>query len=133
LLQQEFARAVRAGDHAGGMAEVATTLMLPGALRRPARPLARVVWGLMAPKDPTDMLTMDAEDVFEVDQLHRITAPMLGIGGGKDVGYSRELLEQTATGVKDGRAHVYPNWGHNRTCMSSTTTNMMLGFILASR
>lgn len=135
LLQQELARAVRAGDYAGGMAEVATTLMLPAGLRRPARPLARVVWGSMAPKDPTDMLvTMDAEDVFDVtDQLHGIAAPTLVIGGGKDLGYSRLLFEQTAAGVKDGRAHIYPSWGHNRTCMSSTTTNMMLGFMLASR
>lgn len=134
-LQAELARAVRAGDFAGGMAELATTLMLPSALRRPARPLARAAWGLMAPKDPTDMLvTMDAEDVFDVtDQLHRITAPTLVIGGGKDIGYSRELFEQTAAGVKDGRAHIYPDWGHNRTCMSATTTNMMLGFMLASR
>ena len=45
----------------------------------------------------------------------------------------RELIEQTAAGVKDGRAHIYPNWGHNRTCMSSTTTSTMLGFMLASR
>lgn len=135
LLQAELARAVRAGDYAGGMAELATKLMLPGRLRRPAKPMARAAWGLMAPKDPTDMLvTMDAEDVFDVtDQLHRITAPTLVIGGAQDVGYSRELFEQTAEGVKDGRAHIYPNWGHNRTCMSSTTTNMMLGFMLASR
>jgi pimeloyl-ACP methyl ester carboxylesterase len=135
LLQQDLARAVRAGDYAGGMAEVATTLMLPAGLRRPARPLARVAWGLMAPKDPTDMLvTMDAEDSFDVtDRLHRIAAPTLVIGGGRDIGYSRELMEQTAAGVKDGRSHIYPNWGHNRTCMSSTTTNMMLGFMLASR
>jgi pimeloyl-ACP methyl ester carboxylesterase len=89
----------------------------------------------MAPKDPTDMLvTMEAEDVFDVtDHLHRITAPTLVIGGGKDVFYSRELFEQTAAGVKDGRAHVYPHWGHNRTCMSSTTTKLMLGFMLAAR
>jgi pimeloyl-ACP methyl ester carboxylesterase len=134
FLQQEFARAVRAGDYAGGKAEVATTLMLPAGLRRPALPLARVVWGSMAPKDPTDMLvTMDAEDAFDVtDQLHRITSPTLVIGGGKDTLNPTELIEQTAEGVKDGRAHIYPNWGHSRTCMSSTTTNVMLGFMLAS-
>lgn len=135
LLQAKLASAVRAGDYAGGMADVATALMLPAALRRPARPLARMAWGLMAPEDTTDMLvTIEAEDDFDVtDQLHRITAPTLVIGGGKDIGYSRELIEETAAGVKDGRAHIYPNWGHNRTCMSSTTTNMMLGFMLASR
>lgn len=80
------------------------------------------------------LVTIEAEDVFDVtDQLHRITAPTLVIGGGKDIGYSPELFEQTAAGVKDGRAHICPNWGHNRTCMSSTTTKMMLGFMLASR
>ncbi len=135
LMQQDLAQAVRAGDYAGGMADLATTLMLPPVLRRPVRPLARVAWGRMAPKDPTDMLvTMDAENVFDItDQLHRITAPTLVIGGGKDIGYSPELFEQTAAGVNDGRAHIYPNWGHNRTCMSSTTTNMLLGFMLAAR
>ena len=134
-MQDELARSVRAGDYAGGMAKVATELMLPSAVRRPARPLMRVLWGTMAPKDPTDLLvTLDAEDAFDVgDQLHRITAPTLVIGGGKDVGYSRELFEQTAAGVKDGRAHIYPDWGHNRTCMSSTTTNLLLGFMLAAR
>lgn len=135
VMQQELAHAVRAGDFGGGMADMATRLMLPAVLRRPVRPLARVAWGSMTPKDPTDMLvTMDAEDLFDVsDQLDRITAPTLVIGGGKDIGYSPELFEQTAAGVKDGRAHIYPDWGHNRTCMSSTTTNMMLGFMLASR
>ena len=134
-MQDELARSVRAGDYAGGMAKVATELMLPSTLRPAARPLMRVVWKTMAPKDPTDLLvTIDAEDAFDVgDQLHRITAPTLVIGGDKDVGYSRELFEQTAAGVKDGRAHIYPDWGHNRTCMSSTTTNLTLGFMLAAR
>ncbi len=134
-MEEELTRAIRAGDYAGGMARISTTLMLPAALRGPARPLARLVWGRMAPDDPTDLLvTLDAEAAFDVgDQLHRITAPTLLIGGGKDPGYTRELMEATAAGVKDGRAHIYPNWGHNRTCMSSTTTNLMLGFLLAAR
>ena len=57
---------------------------------------------------------------------------MLVIGGGKDLGYARELIEPTAAGVKDGRAHSYRNGGQNRTCLSWTTTNLMLGFMLAS-
>lgn len=80
------------------------------------------------------LVTLEAESVFDVtDQLHRITAPTLVIGGGKDTFNPAELIEETAAGVKDGRAHIYPNRGHNRTCMSSTTTNIMLGFMLASR
>lgn len=134
-LQQDLAEAVRAGDYGGGMAKVTTSMLLPPVLQRPARPVARLLWRSMAPKDPTDLLvTIAAEDVFDVaDQLHRITAPTLVIGGAKDAGYSRELFELTAAGVKDGRAHIYPDWGHMRTCMSSTTTNLMLGFMLAAR
>ena len=134
-MEQDLARAVRTGDYGGGMADLVTAMTLPAALRRPARPLVRAVWGSMAPKDPTDLLvTLDAESAFDVtDQLHRIIAPTLVIGGGKDAGNPPELIEETAAGVKDGRAHIYPDWGHNRTCMSSRTTNMMLGFMLASR
>ena len=96
--------------------------------------------GPKGPKDPkpssdsSDLLvTLDAEDAFDVrDELHRITAPTLVVGGGKDVFYTRQLFEETAAGVKDGRAHISPGWGHNRTCMSSTTTAMTLGFFLAA-
>ena len=134
-LQQDLAKAVRAGDYGGGMAKVATSMMLPPMLQRPARPVARFLWGTIAPRDPTDLLvTIAAEDAFDVgDQLHQITAPTLVIGGAKDAGYSRELFELTAAGVKDGRAHIYPHWGHMRTCMSSSTSSLMLGFMLAAR
>ncbi|NTW42697.1 MAG: hypothetical protein HGA44_22995 [Cellulomonadaceae bacterium] len=88
----------------------------------------------MSSEDPTDLLvTIDAEDAFDVgDQLHRITAPTLVIGGGKDVFYSRELFEQTAARISDGREHVIPGWGHMRTSMSSTTAHLTLGFLLAA-
>lgn len=134
-MEQDLARAVRAGDYGGGMADMVTAMMLPAAMRRPARPLVRAVWGSMAPKDPTDLLvTLDAESAFDVtDRLHRITAPTLVIGGGKDPGNPPQLIEETAAGVKDGRAHIYPDWGHNRTCMSAKTANLILGFMLASR
>lgn len=108
--------------------------MMPTAVRGPLRPVARAMGKSMAPKDPSDLLvTLDAEDVFDVgDHLHRITAPTLVIGGAKDVFYARELFEQTAAGVQDGRAHIYPNWGHGRTSTSSATAHLMLGFFLAA-
>ena len=88
----------------------------------------------MAPKDPSDMLvTLDAEDVFDVgDQLDRITAPTLVIGGARDVFYTRELFKQTAARVEDGRVHICLDWGHGRTASSSTTANLRLGFFLAA-
>ena len=86
----------------------------------------------MTATDPSDMLvTLNAEDVFDVgDQLDRITAPTLVIGGAKDVSYTRELFEETAAGGKDGRAHIFPDWGQGRTATSSTTANLALRFFL---
>lgn len=133
-IQQDLARLARAGDAAVGFAGLMTA-MLPAALRAPAYPLARVMTWSMSPEDPRDMLvTLDAEDAFDVgDQLHRITAPTLVIGGAEDVFYPRELFEQTAAGVKNGRAHIYPGWGHGRTSASAITANLALGFFLAAR
>ena len=132
-VQQDLARLTRAGDPAGGFAGLMTAMM-PTPLQRPLHPLARVMARSMTTTDPSDMLvTLDAEDVFDVgEQLDRITAPTLVIGGAKDIFYTRELFEQTATGVKDGRAHIYSDWGHGRTIRSSTTSNLALGFFLAA-
>lgn len=133
-IQQELARLTRAGDPAAGFAQMVSAMM-PTAVQGPLRPMARMMGRSMAPKDPSDMLvTLDAEDVFDVgDHLHRITAPTLVIGGAKDVFYTRELFEQTANRVQDGRAHIYPDWGHGRTSTSSTTAHLSLGFLLAAR
>jgi pimeloyl-ACP methyl ester carboxylesterase len=132
-VQLDLARLTRAGDPAAAWAGYMTAMM-PAPLQRPLQPLARAMARSMAPDDPSDMLvTLDAEDVFDVgDQLHRITAPTLVIGGAKDVLYTRELFEQTAAGVKDGRVHIYPDWGHGRTATSATTANLALGFFLAA-
>lgn len=133
-VQQELARLTRSGDAVGGFAHM-TSAMLPARLQGPMRPLARVVGRSMAPADPSDLLvTLDAEDAFDVgDQLPRIAAPTLVIGGARDAFYTRDLFEGTADGVQDGRAHIYPDWGHGRTSMSSTTANLALGFLLAAR
>lgn len=84
-LQADMARRVRAGDTAGAFAGMVTA-MLPRPLRRPMRPLAALVGRAMAPADPGDLLvTLEAEDAFDVgDDLGRITAPTLVIGGTKD-------------------------------------------------
>lgn len=131
---RDLARLTRAGDAAGGWAQVMTAAMLPTPLHGPARPLARRMMASRAALDPTDLLvTLDAEDAFDVgDQLQRIAAPTLVIGGDKDVFYPRELFEQTAAGVQNGRVHILPDWGHLRTSASSVTANIRLGFLLAA-
>ena len=100
----------------------------------PAVALRSLMTRSMTPEDPTDLLvTLDAEDAFDVrDQLHRISAPTLVIGGAKDNYYPWEMFEQTASGVPDGRTHIFPKWGHVRTCGSSSTFDITLGFFLAA-
>ncbi|MGA7759210.1 MAG: hypothetical protein WCA90_04430 [Ilumatobacteraceae bacterium] len=72
------------------------TALMPAPLRGPVYPVARVLFRSMAPEDPTDMLvTLDAEDAFDVgEQLDRVSAPTLVIGGAKDVVYTRELWQR---------------------------------------
>jgi pimeloyl-ACP methyl ester carboxylesterase len=131
-LQAELARLTRAGKAREAWASVLTA-MLPSPLRGPARPLARSAVGPMVPADPTDMLTtLDAEDAFNVEaDLPRITAPTLIIGGGNDYIYPQELFQATATGVQDGRVHIFPRQGHLRVTSSPATTHLTLGFMLA--
>jgi pimeloyl-ACP methyl ester carboxylesterase len=132
--QAELARRTRDGDPAGGWAEV-IGLTMPRSMRRAARPLARLAARSMAGSDPNDLLvTVDAEDAFDVgNDLDRISAPTLVIGGSKDPFYSRELFQATADGVQDGWAHIFEGWGHLRTAGSKATTLVTLGFALAGR
>jgi len=131
-LQAEMARLIRAGEPRQAWASVMTA-MLPGPLRGPARPLSRLAAGPMVPADPTDVLvTLDAEDAFNVEaDLPRVTAPTLVIGGGNDPFYTQQLLQGTAAGVRDGRLHIFPGWGHVRASTSTATAHLTLGFMLA--
>jgi pimeloyl-ACP methyl ester carboxylesterase len=131
-LQAEMARLIKAGEPREGWA-VSMTAMLPGPLRAPARPLSRLAASSMVPADPTDLLvTLEAEDAFDVEaDLPGVTAPTLVIGGSKDVFYTPELFQGTAAGVQNGRAHIFPGWGHGRASSSTATAHLTLGFMLA--
>ena len=131
-LQAELARSVRSGDPVGGWAQlIAPTVPRP--VRGAVRPGVRLFGRSMTAADPNDLLvTIDAEDAFDVgDELGRITAPTLVIGGGKDPFYSRELFQATADGVQDGSAHIFESWGHVRTAGAKATSLVALGFLLA--
>ncbi len=131
-LQAEMARLTRAGNTTEAISRLMTAMM-PAPLRGPMRPLSGLAARSMATDEPSDLLvTLDAEDAFDLAaDLHRITAPTLVIGGGKDAFYTRELFEGTAAGVQDGRVHIFEGWGHLRTAGSGATTNLALGFLLA--
>ncbi len=129
-----MAALIRAGRTEDVFAHMMSSLV-PAPLRGPVRPIARLATRSMVPADPTDMLiTLEAEDVFDVfGDLPRITAPTLVIGGAKDPFYPRELFEQTAGRVADGRAHIFEGWGLLRASGSAATTNLTLGFMLGER
>lgn len=132
-MQADMARLLRAGKPREAWTATMPTGMLPGPLRRPARSLAGLAVGPMVPADPTDLLvTLEAEDAFDVEaDLPRITAPTLVIGGSKDHFYTEQLFRDTAAGVADGRVHIFPGWGHGRASMSTATSHLTLGFMLA--
>jgi pimeloyl-ACP methyl ester carboxylesterase len=133
-VEQQLARSIRDGDFAGGWAQMMAVGLLPAPLRRPAVPLLEVLTRTMAPDDPTDLLvSIDAELGFDLgDRLDRITAPTLVIGGARDPFNPPDELEEIAARVRSGRAHIYPTWGHLRTCTSSATANLTMGFFLAA-
>jgi pimeloyl-ACP methyl ester carboxylesterase len=68
----------------------------------------------MTAHDPDDLLTMiGAEDAFDAGpDLHRISAPTLVIGGGRDRYYSPELFRKTARQIPSARLALYPRKGH---------------------
>ena len=105
-LDAEMIRLTRTGDLKGAWTCLYAA-MLPKRLRRPMQPIARLLAATVRQEDPTDMLvTLEAECALDVGaDLSRITAPTLVVGGTKDVFYPRDLLEDTASGVVDGRAY----------------------------
>jgi pimeloyl-ACP methyl ester carboxylesterase len=132
-LQSRMAQLTREGRPRDAWALLMEYVVVPAPLRPVAFPLARLAVGGMVPEDPSDFLaTVDAEDAFDVQhQLASITSPTLVIGGDRDVFYPVKMFRDTAAGVQDGRAHIFPGWGHGRTSASSETANIELGFMLA--
>jgi pimeloyl-ACP methyl ester carboxylesterase len=132
-LDAEMIRLTRAGDLKGAWTCLYSAV-LPKRLRRPLRPVARLVAATVRQDDPTDMLvTLEAECSLDASaDLPRVTAPTLVVGGTKDVFYPRDLLEETASRVADGRCHLFEGWGHLRASASKATTKVMLGFLLES-
>jgi len=132
-IDAEMIRLTRAGDVKGAWTCLYAA-MLPERLRRPMRPVASLLAATtVRQEDPTDMLvTLEAERALDLGaDLPRITAPTLVVAGTEDVFYPRDALEDTASGIPDGRAHLFEGWGHMRASASKRTTNVMLGFLLA--
>lgn len=99
--------------------------------------LAGLMWAAgptMTARDPADLLTIiAAEDIFDAaPDLHRITAPTLVVGGGRDRFYSRELFQETARGIPRGRLALYPRKGHLGTITHAAAIEIIGRFLASS-
>jgi pimeloyl-ACP methyl ester carboxylesterase len=130
-LMLEVARLTEAGDRRSATALVvgAGTKPALGALTRRA---GWVLGGFTA-QDQSDMVAViRAEDAFDVEQqLDRVTAPTLVLGGDADGFYTRELFEVTAAGIPRGRAVVLPGRSHLAVAGGKFAAGLALGYLLA--
>jgi pimeloyl-ACP methyl ester carboxylesterase len=133
--QRRLAELTRAGEPRRAWAQLAPA-MAGGPLPRAA--MAGTMWAVgpwMHPDDPSDLLaTIAAEDAFDLtDDLHRVTAPTLVLGGARDGFYSPELFRRTAEGIPAGSLLLDPRGSHMSVIRSRGAAAAMTRFLLAGR
>jgi pimeloyl-ACP methyl ester carboxylesterase len=113
-VQRRFAELVKEGRPRRAYAALGPTLAATAAGGRAFAVMMWLFGGSQSVDDPSDMLvTVAAEDTFDAcPQLHRITAPTLLVGGGRDRFYSPELFGETAERIPDARLAIYQDKGH---------------------
>lgn len=87
-------------------------------------PLSRI-------EDPSGMVAvLMAEDAFDLgDQLSKISAPTLLIGGDRDRLYPPDLVKQTAERIPHARMIMYQGRGHRDTLTDRRLHNDILAFL----
>jgi pimeloyl-ACP methyl ester carboxylesterase len=130
-MQAEFARLTEANDVRRGWA-LLMGMVVPQPIRYPAHLLGWLAGRTFAPEDPADMLvTLVAEDSFDAEQdLHRVLAPTLVLGGTADPFYSEDLFRRTANGIPGGRVVIFPGRSHLYAANSKTSVSIALGFLI---
>ena len=85
--------------------------------------------------DPSNMVdTIEAEDAFDLrDRLGEISAPTLVIGGERDRAYSRELFQEIAERIPNGRLILYEGRGHGGTISDRRLARDVIVFLKAEQ
>ena len=90
--------------------------VVPAWRGRSAAAAAMYLFGLRlypAARETSDLLvTLEAEEVFDLSTLPTITAPTLIINGGRDRFYARDVIDETHRLIPGSRLSVYPRRGH---------------------
>jgi pimeloyl-ACP methyl ester carboxylesterase len=114
------------------LAAVAWDLVPPWRGRVPAAALAYLVGQRLYPraKDLTDLLvTLEAEDAFDLRTLPTITAPTLVVNGGRDRFYERAIVDETVRLIPNSRLALYPGRGHVTVCGDRHATAEIRAFL----
>lgn len=113
--QREMIRIAERGRARAMLAAVAWDLVPPWRGRVPAAALAFLIGQRLYPraKDLNDLLvTLEAEDAFDLRALPTITAPTLIVNGGRDRFYELEIVHETVRLIPNSRLALYPSRGH---------------------
>jgi pimeloyl-ACP methyl ester carboxylesterase len=129
-VQRQIAARVRAGATRQAAA-VGAAALAPPAVRLPAAWLA---W-LLAPRWFSEcglqdmVITIEAEDEFDLARLPTLRAPTLLVGGGRDRFYDQELFEQTARLIPGCLLEMHPKRGHITVLSDPRAVAQIRGFL----
>lgn len=101
------------------LAAVARDLVPPRRGRTAAGALAYLIGQRLYPRagDLTDLLvTLEAEDAFDLRTLPTITAPTLIVNGGRDRFYESAIVDETVRLIPNSRLALFPARGHVTVC-----------------
>lgn len=113
--QRDMIRIAARGRTRPMMAAVAWDLVPPWRGRTPAAAFMYLAGPRLYPraKDLLDLLvTIEAEDTFDLRTLPPITAPTLIVNGGRDRFYELEIVHETAALISNSQLALYPERGH---------------------
>jgi pimeloyl-ACP methyl ester carboxylesterase len=111
-LQMKVAELARKRKRRAAQALLGTAIIRKGIARHVFKWFMWLLGPLYIPTDPSDgIVEIEADDRYDLsDQLNRIKADTLVIGGEEDFFYA---IRETAGKIPNARLVLYPNLGHN--------------------
>ena len=131
-VQRQMIRIAARGRTRPMMAAVAWDLVPPRRGRTPAAAFMYLAGQSLYPRarDLTDLLvTLEAEDLFDLRTLPTIVAPTLIVNGGRDRFYELEIVHETARLIPNSRLALYPTRGHVTVCTDRRAVDEMRAFL----
>jgi pimeloyl-ACP methyl ester carboxylesterase len=131
VLQRQVAELARKGKRRAAYALLATAIIRKGIARHLFKWFMWLMGTLMIPADARDgIVEIEADDRYDLgDQLNKIKAETLVIGGEKDFFYA---IGETAGKIANARLVLYPNLGHNAMFVRSRQFGEEIGAFLLS-